>query len=585
VLGHCAPIAVVMASSDVSPSFICPSGYTLSGRWKTGPGTTNGNVEAKDAQGFLVDAGWAYLCSALPNEVYVYAKGSDCGQSVSQCPDKVRGSFHVGVGCDGQSSGVGGNNVPIDAGWMGLCVVGSADVYLDVSSDCGGQTSTCQNTSDRGRWHTNPANCTGGVTGESDKKQTIKTGWMVLCEATDSYPPSDPSTLAGKGLFGYQGWFAAQGDGAGVGWKHWAPAKPNAQNLDFDLWPDLSEYTPSELFATDLNMPGGGKAKLFSSAHPTTVDRHFRWMAETGIDGVFLQRFLSDIKGPAMFAFRNTVTENVRMAADNHGRVFSLMYDISGGNEATFVQDVKDDWKFLVDTLKITESPSYLHHNGKPVMAIWGLGFKDRPGTAAQAKELIDYFQKDAPPKYRVTLMGGVPYGWRTGTGSTKPGFGDVFTKFDIISPWSVGRFGSTAGFDNLFNSTVKPDKSKTDSLGVGYAPVAWPGFSWANLKEDVSKFNQIPRNGGTFFWHQFAKLKSINPLFLYVAMYDEVDESTAMFKAASKASDLPADGLFLYLNVDGDSLPTDWYLRLGGAAAKAMSGQFVPGTNLPFSP
>jgi hypothetical protein len=63
------------------------------------------------------------------------------------------------------------------------------------------------------------------------------------------------------------------------------------------------------------------------------------------------------------------------------------------------------------------------------------------------------------------------------------------------------------------------------------------------------------------------------------------VDESTAMFKAASKASALPADGLFLYLNVDGDSLPTDWYLRLGGAAAKAMSGQFTPSTNLPFSP
>src|SRR5471030_1264075 len=31
----------------------------------------------------------------------------------------------------------------------------------------------------------------------------------------------DPSTMTGKVLCGYQGWFAAEGDGCGRGWYHW----------------------------------------------------------------------------------------------------------------------------------------------------------------------------------------------------------------------------------------------------------------------------------------------------------------------------------------------------------------------------
>ena len=39
-------------------------------------------------------------------------------------------------------------------------------------------------------------------------------------------PAADPSTLRGKVLFGYQGWFdnpnsGSQGEGAGGSWGHW----------------------------------------------------------------------------------------------------------------------------------------------------------------------------------------------------------------------------------------------------------------------------------------------------------------------------------------------------------------------------
>ena len=52
----------------------------------------------------------------------------------------------------------------------------------------------------------------------------------------------DTTTLNGKVLVGYQGWFNCVGDGARLGWKHWArdrnkPVGPG--NVTVDLWPDV----------------------------------------------------------------------------------------------------------------------------------------------------------------------------------------------------------------------------------------------------------------------------------------------------------------------------------------------------------
>ena len=48
----------------------------------------------------------------------------------------------------------------------------------------------------------------------------------------------DPSTMTGKVLCGYQGWFTAEGDGSGRGWFHYGGRggfKPG--NCSIDLWP------------------------------------------------------------------------------------------------------------------------------------------------------------------------------------------------------------------------------------------------------------------------------------------------------------------------------------------------------------
>jgi len=183
----------------------------------------------------------------------------------------------------------------------------------------------------------------------------------------------DPTTLNNKIMAGYQGWFGAAGDGSGYSWIHWARsgATPSADNITFDMWPDLREYEADELFKTNFVYSDLSNAGLFSSYTSKTVDRHVEWMKDYGIDGVFVQRFISSaLKRTDQ---RDTVLQNVRNASERHGRVFANMYDMSGGNPESFAEDVKNDWMHLVDDLKITESSNYLHHNGLPVLSLWGV--------------------------------------------------------------------------------------------------------------------------------------------------------------------------------------------------------------------
>jgi hypothetical protein len=46
------------------------------------------------------------------------------------------------------------------------------------------------------------------------------------------------------------------------------------------------------------------------------------------------------------------------------------------------------------------------------------------------------------------------------------------------------------------------------------------------------------------------------------IVMFDEVNEGTAILKAAPSRADAPAQGYWLTLDADGDMLPNDWYLR-----------------------
>jgi hypothetical protein len=65
---------------------------------------------------------------------------------------------------------------------------------------------------------------------------------------------------------------------------------PSPSNTTIKSWPDMREYSRS--YATAYpKLNNGGPASLFSSYDQQTVDTHFRWMQQYGIDTAALQRF------------------------------------------------------------------------------------------------------------------------------------------------------------------------------------------------------------------------------------------------------------------------------------------------------
>jgi len=385
----------------------------------------------------------------------------------------------------------------------------------------------------------------------------------------------DATTLLGKLMFGYQGWFGCPGDGSSLdAWEHWfrRGTPPSRTSLRVDMWPDVSELSADERCNTPLMLPNGSPAQLFSAYNPRTVDRHFQWLQDYELPGVFLQRFTVRLDDSTVLGFRDGVARNVRAAAEAHGRVFAIMYDISGHPRDTVVEAVKRDWAYMVDTLRVTESSRYLRHNGRPVVAIWGFGFRDRAPTPEQAADIIDAFRNNPDPRYRVTLLGGIPARWRSlGRDSqTQEGWERVYRSFDIISPWTVGRFRDANGIDRFYTDEVKPDLAEARRLGIDYMPVVFPGFSWHNMNP-AAEFNPIPRRGGRFYWHQVERALEAGSTMLYGAMFDEVDEGTAMFKLAPTRDDAPAGVPVVTLDADGERLPSDWYLQLAREAQRRL--------------
>jgi len=392
----------------------------------------------------------------------------------------------------------------------------------------------------------------------------------------------DPTTLNHKLMMGYQGWFACPQDGSPPNrWVHWFRSQtPAAANATVDFWPDVSELDADELFATSMTLTNGSTAKLYSAFKQKTVVRHFKWMKDNHLDGVFLQRFSSELSDPAFFTMRNQVLANVRTGAEKYGRAFGIMYDISGQPGSTLISTLTNDWAYLANTVKITNSTRYVMHKGKPVVAIWGFGFTDRPGTPQDAQTLINYFKAAG-----LTVMGGVPTYWRTldNDSQTNSAWAAVYRSFDIISPWAVGRYKLLSEADDFKQRLIVPDLADATSHGREYMPVIFPGFSWHNL--NGGPLNDFPRNGGTFYWHQAFNAISAGCSMIYGAMFDEVDEGTAMFKLAPTPNELPVQGTFVPLNIDGQMLPSDWYLRLANEAGRMLRGETTLQDQIPIAP
>jgi hypothetical protein len=390
----------------------------------------------------------------------------------------------------------------------------------------------------------------------------------------------DPTTLDGKLIFGFQGWFGCPGDADAAGdlWAHWFRASRVSQaTASVELLPDVSALPASQRCPTGLKSRAGAPIALFSDQNPATVLRQFEWMRAHDLDGVALQRFVVSIGGDKRLPRSNRVLANVRRAAEATGRVFFVQYDIAGASADDWDQRILTDWLALLRDQHLGESRAYLRHPGHLALGLTGPGMKGaRPADPARTLALMRALREESRPYGGVTLVGTLPRNWRTldEDSLADKGWADVYRSYNVISPWLVGNYKTDAQISNYVKRWLEPDLAETRRLGIDYMPVVFPGFSWANLKSDPTQSNKIPRRCGRFLWAQATQFRAAGAKMLFGAMFDEVDEGTAFFPVVSRAADAPESPAYLALDADGCALPSDWYLRIATQIARSLRGE-----------
>ena len=397
---------------------------------------------------------------------------------------------------------------------------------------------------------------------QSSAKDALKCalllGIFVNC-ATLSRAASPPGDVVGKVTVGYQGWFSAAGDGSPVNaWGH--------SNLE--MWPDVRAFVTTYSGCPFLqdgvrnsqgnftgNLGNGKPATMFSSYDQQVVNTHLSWMAQSGIDCCALQRFGNEISpGSTLKAQRDGMALKVMSAAQTYGVKFYIMYDSSATDA------IQSDWTdTIVSSLHLTSSPNYARQNGKPVVCLYGVCQSGR-GTPTDWQTRINWFKSQG-----CYVIGGC-----AGFSPSNPANTPAYTALNMILPWRVGALGGLASFQ----TSDANDLSFCNANNIDYQACIYPGTAFANTNgQSVSPRNQIPRNHGDFMWGQFAGAKNAGVVSGYIAMFDELNEATSIFKVAEDSSMIPANNYFLTLDADGVHCSSDFYLRLVNNGGKMLKG------------
>ncbi len=359
------------------------------------------------------------------------------------------------------------------------------------------------------------------------------------------------NTLVGKVMTGYQGWFGTPNDANDEGWRHWtrgSGSDPSPTQITIDMWPWLNEYRTQDLYpAGEMVHPDGRPAYLFSSRDPETVQRHFRWMRKHNIDGAYLQRFVSRSRS-GFYGASEFVLSTVRAAANQEGRVWAIEYDVSSlEGDANPLEVMTNDWNFLVNDCHILDDPRYVHENGKPVLFIWG--FSRRDFSLAEADSVLDWFGTQ-----NLYLIAGVHSSWESET----EWYGH-YQKYDQLLAWMERT-----------QSDLESQKARLDSWGMKILPHAWPGFSWNNLKMTVHPQSYTARDGGDFYWDKLFNAVSIGADQIFLGMFDEYDEGTAMMPMSDNHPDPHTEWGYY---IDNEGQDPFWWLRLSAAGRDMLNG------------
>jgi glycoprotein endo-alpha-1,2-mannosidase len=379
-------------------------------------------------------------------------------------------------------------------------------------------------------------------------------------------------------MVGYQGWFNAEGDGADRGWNHYVQGKtfgPGSTKVDY--WPDVTDYPVK--YKTPLVLADGQSAYVFSSYDESTVDLHFKWMKDYSIDGAFMQRFVTTFMNPKGAKHYEQVLNSAVKASKKYDRAIAIMYDLSGMKAEDYT-NVIEDWKKLVDQYNFNKKDAcenYLFHRKKPLVTLWGVGFNDgRKYSLKEVEKIVDFLKNDKVYG-GCSVMLGVPTWWREMKYDTQddPLLHTLIRKVDIIQPWFVGRYNEDTY--PQFKERIVKDMAWCNRAKVDYVPVVYPGFSWQNMRRN-DPFDAIPRNKGSFFWKQLSGAIESGAKMIYIAMFDEIDEGTAIFKCATTVP--VGESKFVPYEKE---IPADHYMWLAGQAAGMLKKEIPFQQKIPY--
>ena len=240
------------------------------------------------------------------------------------------------------------------------------------------------------------------------------------------------------------------------------------------------------------------------------------------------------------------------------------MYDMRGepGKMADELLADIDELSVRYNLFDHEARPSYLWHNGKPLVVLWGIGFVDRPEHFLdEGGKMIDGLKERG---YSVML--GVPTYWRELGSDTRKDerVHEYILKSDIIMPWYVGRF-TNEDFDE-FKEVIPGDVAWCEEHGIDFAGDVWPGFSWLNIYPDAD--DTVDRRGGEFLRRQIDACIEAGCKSIYISMFDEVNEGTAIMKLAR---DVPAPRPGAVVTPQEEGVPADINLVIAGEAARRL--------------
>ena len=367
----------------------------------------------------------------------------------------------------------------------------------------------------------------------------LTTPWLT------TYPTStaDSSTLQGKTMAGYQGWFSCPNDLNDQGWVHWSSGTPFAVIPGFPTWPDVSFYPANSQYAgarckaDNVLTQSGNQAYVYSSANPDVVAQHFSWMQQYNIDGAWVQRFLGGGNVPG--SHPEWVLAHVRKYAAQYQRLWAIEYDVSELTDANVVATIEADWKWLNDSAHIRQDGNYVHNAGKPVVIVWGLQCRRSLfPTPDNANTLINFLKND--PVYGGNyVVGGICNQY-----NTDPAAWTAHIRlYDGLLVWQPQNNAA--------------DHAQFTSWGIDWYPHAWAGHHSAGQEYWTNIYNIVAAGADRFF----------------IGMFDEYGENTAIIPI----SDDPPTLTPAMLTNQGQ--PSTWWLQLSGDGKQMMLNQ------IPLSP